>query len=280
MIIVSGLSGAGKTVALHTLEDLGYYCIDNLPIALLPALVEEQRSIAQPVAVGIDARSYHVSVEDVPHVIQHLKRTDDKVQILFLSANTETLIKRFSESRRKHPLSDQGQPLPDAIKAEMQLLSPLVANADLQIDTSKSNIYELKDRIREWLSLNSEDQTLLTIESFGFKNGVPIDADLMFDVRFLPNPHWVAELRPFTGKDSQIQAYLGQYDECERFIADTTLYLNRWLPTYFQSNRTYLTVAIGCTGGKHRSVYISEQIADRLKPQFGRISTRHRDLPN
>lgn len=279
MIIVSGFSGAGKTVALHTLEDLGYYCIDNLPVSLLPALFEEQKSIAQPVAVGIDARSHNSNMEELPSVIQRLQTDEEDVQILFLTANSEVLIKRFSESRRKHPLSDNNQPLSDAIETEMRLLSALIVNADFQIDTSNSNIYELQDRIKDWLNVKDKENTVLTIESFGFKKGVPVDADLMFDVRFLPNPYWVAELRPFTGRDPQIQQYLAQYDECERFIADTTSYLSRWLPTYFDSHRTYLTVAIGCTGGKHRSVYTSEQIAERLRPQFGAISIRHRDLP-
>lgn len=278
MIIVSGLSGAGKTVALHTLEDAGFYCIDNLPISLLPALYEEQKNIKQPVAVGIDVRSRSNILHDIPNVIRELKSAKTATRILFLTANTNALIKRFSESRRKHPLSEDNLPLPDAIEAEAKLLLPLTSDADYQIDTSKLNIYELKERIENWLAIKDEKQTLLTIESFGFKNGVPIDADLMFDVRFLPNPHWVAELRPYTGRDLPIQEYLVQYDECERFVADTVLYLSRWLPTYFKSYRTYLTVAIGCTGGKHRSVYITEKIAERLTSQFGKINIRHRDI--
>ncbi len=280
MIIVSGLSGAGKTVALHTLEDLGYYCIDNLPVSLLPALYEEQKNITQPVAVGIDIRSHSDSIGNIPNVIQQWKSQDSNTRVLFLSASNDMLIKRFSESRRKHPLSDANIPLPDAINNEMRLLSPLIAGADYQIDTSKTNIYELKNRIQQWLTLENDKNTTITIESFGFKHGVPVDADLMFDVRFLPNPYWEANLRHFTGKDPQIQAYLQGYDECEHFIADTTLYLSRWLPTYLSSYRTYLTITIGCTGGKHRSVYISEQLAQRLAPQFGSINVRHRDLPN
>lgn len=277
MIIVSGLSGAGKTVALHTLEDAGYYCIDNLPVSLLPALCEEQKSITQPIAVGIDIRSHSNILHDIPNVIRQLKSTKPATRVLFLTASNNTLIRRFSESRRKHPLSANDKPLSDAIEAEAKSLQSLAIDADYQIDTSKLNIYELKARIEDWLALKEEKQTLLTIESFGFKNGVPIDADLMFDVRFLPNPHWEVALRPYTGRDLPVQKYLAQYDECERFITDTTLYLSRWLPTYFNSYRTYLTIAIGCTGGKHRSVYVCEQIAERLSVQFGKISIRHRD---
>lgn len=279
MIIVSGLSGAGKTVALHTLEDLGYYCIDNLPVSLLPALYEEQKNIAQPVAVGIDVRSHSEGIGEIPAVIKQWKSQDEGTRVLFLTASAEMLIKRFSESRRKHPLSSDSVPLAEAIAMEMRMLSSLIAGADYQIDTSKTNIYELKSRLKSWLALNNDDDTTVTIESFGFKHGVPVDADLMFDVRFLPNPYWEMELRNFTGQDPQIQQYLQQYDECERFVADTTLYLSRWLPTYLQSYRRYLTVAIGCTGGKHRSVYSVEQVAARLAPQFGTINVRHRDLP-
>ncbi|PID64087.1 MAG: RNase adapter RapZ [Gammaproteobacteria bacterium] len=278
MIIVSGLSGAGKTVALHALEDLGYYCIDNLPVSLLPALFEEQKRITQPVAVGIDIRSQYEGAKDLIQMIKQLKEKAPRTQILYLSASNEALIKRFSESRRKHPLSDTGLSLPEAIAKEQHLLSPLMVDADFQIDSSATNIYELKSRIREWLNVK-DAKTFLTIESFGFKHGVPVDADLMFDVRFLPNPYWEAELRAFTGRDAEIQDYLGQFDECERFIADTSVYLSRWLPTYFNSYRSYLTVGIGCTGGKHRSVYITEKLAKRLEEQFGLIHVRHRDLP-
>lgn len=284
MIIVSGLSGAGKTVALHTLEDLGYYCIDNLPINLLPALIEEQKNISQPVAVGIDARSHHTMIEDIPRVIKKLKSSGNKAKILFLTASSETLIKRFSESRRKHILSDANVSdkklsLADAIELEKEILSPLVADADFLLDTSKTNIYELKERITSWLSVDEKQKTILTINSFGFKNGVPVDADLMFDVRFLPNPHWDSELRAFNGKDKPIQEYLGQFAVCEKFINDTVEYLEKWLPNYFNGHRSYLTIAIGCTGGKHRSVYVSEHIAQRLSLVYENVIIRHRDLP-
>lgn len=279
MIIVSGLSGAGKTVALHTLEDLGYYCIDNLPSSLLPALYEEQKNIPMPVAVGIDVRSQNDKIRDIPDIIQQFKEQGDEIRVLYLTANRNVLIKRFSESRRKHPLSTTTIPLHEAIEKEKRVLAPLVVTADYKIDTSKINIYELKDRISEWLAVGNRKQTTITIESFGFKNGVPIDADLMFDVRFLPNPYWESDIRHLNGKDKVIQEYLGKFEETNQFINNTAAYLERWLPTYLTSYRTYLTIAIGCTGGKHRSVYVTEKIAEILNKSYDALNIRHRDLP-
>lgn len=279
MIIVSGQSGAGKTVALHTLEDLGYYCIDNLPCRLLPALYEEQLSIPLPVAVGIDIRSQTDNIDEIPHQIEAFKTQTQDTKVLFLTATPEVLLKRFSESRRKHPLAQPELTLQEAIGKETNILSPLFAIADYAIDTSQLSIYDLKDHIRNYLAHGKSDEITLTIESFGFKRGIPIDADLLFDVRFLPNPYWEPTLREFTGQDKPVQDYLTQFDEPRQFIDDTVGYLSRWLPTYFTGYRSYLTIAIGCTGGKHRSVYVTEQIAQALRRQFGHINVRHRDLP-
>lgn len=280
MIIVSGLSGAGKTVALHTLEDLGYYCIDNLPVSLLPALYEQQLKIKMPVAVGIDIRNQVDNLEDIPGVIEQLKKRTPTTQVLFLTAQPDILLKRYSESRRKHPLDATGTTLKEAIARESRILSPLSVSADYAIDTGTLSVYDLKDRIADWLDADNIDTTTLTIESFGFKNGVPIDADLMFDVRFLPNPHWEAELRHYTGQDEAIQRYLEKFAEPKQFVSDTVNYLSKWLPTYLVGYRSYLTIAIGCTGGKHRSVYVTERIAEQLSRQFGHINVRHRDLPS
>ncbi len=279
MIIVSGLSGAGKSVALHTLEDLGYYCIDNLPGGLLSALYKEQLSIQQPLAVGIDIRSQVGHLQNIPEMIEACKSSTIEPRILFLTANTDVLIKRFSESRRKHPLDAADKTLYEAINEETRLLSPLIEIADYKIDTSTLSVYDLKDRIAVWLQLNHNEKTTLTIESFGFKNGIPIDADLLFDVRFLPNPHWEADIRQFTGKDKQIADYLHKFIETRAFIEDTVNYLQKWLPTYLTGYRSYLTIAIGCTGGKHRSVYVAKTIAAQLRQTFGEINIRHRDLP-
>lgn len=278
MIIVSGLSGAGKTIALHTLEDAGYYCIDNLPASLLPALYEEQKKIAMPVAVGLDIRSQPDGVKAIPQIIKQFKEQDSETRVLFVSAQDDVLIRRFSESRRKHPLTNNELSLSEAIAYEQSVLSPLRLVADCHIDTSQLNIYDLKDRIINWLDVKEKQKPTITIESFGFKKGVPVNADLMFDVRFLPNPYWENELRHFNGKDAEIQDYLSQFDATNDFIQDTVEYLQKRLPAYLNSSRSYLTIAIGCTGGKHRSVYVTEQLAAILSQSIDQISVRHRDL--
>ncbi|MPV86493.1 RNase adapter RapZ [Ostreibacterium oceani] len=282
MIIISGLSGAGKTVALHTLEDLGYYCIDNLPITLLPALYKEQQNIDVPIAVGIDIRSQTSNTKTIPQLIASFKKQDpaNPARVLFLTAKNSVLIKRFSESRRKHPLSMQGITLTDAIEKEKKVLSPLLLSADYRIDTSALNIYELKSRITDWLSIANDTIPVITLESFGFKYGVPIDADLVYDVRFLPNPYWDSSLRHFNGKDEAIQTYLSQFDVTHDFANDTLAYLKKWLPTYLQSSRSYLTIAVGCTGGKHRSVFMTETLAKALRIDYPKLNLRHRDLPD
>ncbi len=278
MIIVTGLSGAGKTVALHTLEDLGYYCIDNLPCSLLPKLYEEQLKINMPVAVGIDIRNQLDTPEQMAKSIEAFKQKIPSTKILFLTAQKETITKRFSETRRKHPLASPQLTLQETIALERQILAPLTICADFKIDTSKLSIYELKESIQHWLG-HDNNKTAITIESFGFKNALPIDADLVFDVRFLPNPHWEQNLRQYTGLDDEIKNYLGNFDEVNQFISDTASYLKKWLPMYLSSHRSYLKIAIGCTGGKHRSVYVTESIAEDLSKAFGQINVRHRDLP-
>lgn len=279
MIIVSGLSGAGKTVALHTLEDLGYYCIDNLPSSLLPALYQERLTIEMPLAVGIDIRSQLHRADSIPETIKTIKKHTPSTRVLFLTASDEVLIKRYSETRRKHPINEPGLSLPEAIVKEKKLLSTLMLTADCRIDTSNINIYELKSRVHSWLGVQNGTSPVITIESFGFKYGVPLDADLMFDVRFLPNPYWEHDIRHLNGKDKAIQDYLSQFEQTQRFIDDTVDYLLKRLPEYLDSSRSYLTLAIGCTGGKHRSVYVTEQLYQRLTDQqVAGILVRHRDL--
>ncbi|MBS9778039.1 MAG: RNase adapter RapZ [Gammaproteobacteria bacterium] len=279
MIIVSGLSGAGKTVALHTLEDLGYYCIDNMPCALLPALYEEQRKMTMPIAVGIDIRNQADNIKELPSIIRELKNKAPKTRILFLSAQESILLKRFSETRRKHPLAKQKLTLAESIQNEIETLTKLASIADYRIDTSQLSVYDLKDSIKQCLTISDTQSPTITIQSFGFKYGTPTDTDLMFDVRFLPNPYWEAELRQYTGLSSHIQGYLEKFDEPKDFINDSVVYLSKWLPNYLHGHRSYLTISIGCTGGKHRSVYVAEQIAKQLSKTFGHINIRHRDIP-
>lgn len=279
MIIVSGLSGAGKTIALHTLEDLGYYCIDNLPGNLLSALYSERQQMDAPVAVGIDIRSQSQHHKSIPETIKKLKQQDTNTKVLFLTANTDVLIKRFSESRRKHPIANDTLSLPEAIETEKDKLSALMLTADCKIDTSKLNIYDLKARIHDWLDVKDTTKPSITLESFGFKHGIPMNADLLFDVRFLPNPYWERDIRHLNGKDKAIQDYLSQYKETQQFIDDTVDYLLKRLPDYMNSSRSYLTIGIGCTGGKHRSVYVTEKIAQHLQKSYSNnLLTRHRDL--
>lgn len=278
MIIVTGLSGAGKSVALRTFEDAGYYCIDNLPLDMLPALSSREKLIDAPLAVGIDVRSQRPEQQNILEITEQLLQNDADTRVLFLTASPEVLLKRYGESRRTHPLVRQGLSLAEAIEEERTLLAPLMTRAHYKIDTSRLTIYDLKARIENWLAIDSREATTITFESFGFKHGVPNYADLVFDVRFLPNPHWDEALRPFTGQDAVIHRFFESHDAPQAFIEDTSRYLETWLPHYLGS-RPYLTVAIGCTGGKHRSVYVTESIAKRLAKTFKRVEIHHRDMP-
>jgi len=280
--IISGLSGSGKSIALHALEDLGYYCIDNLPITMLPLLADELSnqfdSGQTDFAVGVDARSLNTELENFPAVLKGLQERAIDCEVLFLDSSDPTLLKRFSETRRKHPLSNDSLPLFEAIKQERGLLEPISSNADLRIDTSQTNVHQLRDivcsRITEY------DQTGLSIlfQSFGFKHGIPVDVDFMFDIRCLPNPHWQPELRALTGKDQAVIDYLEQYDEVKKMKEDICQFIEKWLPCIEADNRSYLTIAIGCTGGQHRSVYLVEKLAEYFSQHRDRILSRHREI--
>lgn len=274
MLIVTGLSGAGKSVALKTLEDLGYYCVDNLPAILLDNFVREFANHASyPIAVAIDARSTD-NPTALAESIQQLK-TIRPIETLFLNASDSILNQRYNESRRPHP-KNHATPLPQSIAQERQLLTPLLNTADLIIDTSTYSAQYLKAQLQRVYS--NQNLITLTLQSFGFKNGLPINADYLFDVRFLPNPHWHPELRPYSGSEAPIIEFLNQYPQTHEFIQDTTQFLQKWLPQFLKQNdRSYLTIAIGCTGGQHRSVYISEQLAQTLKPTFPQLQLEHRD---
>lgn len=279
LLIVSGLSGAGKTVALHSLEDLGAYCIDNLPLNLLPVVAEQSGSGNSHylcMAIGVDARS--LSPEDIPGLLTVLQNKQFDSSLLFLEADTETLIKRYSETRRRHPLSSSGISLAEALSNEKHLMAPLAHQADIRIDTSHMHLHQLRDLIRVRLNLGGAQHLSLLFQSFGFKHGLPQDADFIFDVRCLPNPHWKANLRPLTGKDKAVQLFLEEQPGVYNMYEDIRRFVEKWVPQFEADNRSYLTVAIGCTGGRHRSVYISEKLLAYFTSQRKGVLLRHREL--
>jgi RNase adapter protein RapZ len=280
LIIVTGLSGSGKSIALRVLEDSGYYCIDNLPATLLPQISHHLDSVNQnKVAISIDSRS--AALEALPNAIEMLKSSGILVKVLFLESSVETLVKRFSETRRKHPLSDDDTTLAESISHERDLLAGLVG-ISLHIDTSNLSANTLRNHIRELISQPSNNQNDLTLlfTSFGFKNGIPLDADFVFDVRSLPNPHYDPILKPLTGKDAAIQAFLEKEPDVIVMLADIQHYVEKWLPSFVADNRSYLTVAIGCTGGQHRSVYFVEKLSAHFQQQKQKVIIRHRELTN
>jgi UPF0042 nucleotide-binding protein len=282
LIIISGLSGSGKSIALHVLEDLDYYCIDNLPVGMLRALADEV--IHSPniqydnYAVGIDARTLAQDLSHFPQILKDLRQQGIKCEVIFLEASNETLIKRFSETRRKHPLTDSDMPLKEAILKERSLLEPVSSSADLHIDTSRTTIHQLRDLVHERIRDDASKHLSLLFESFGFKHGIPVDADFVFDVRCLPNPHWEPELRALTGKDKPIADYLETYKEVGDMFEDIVSFLDRWIPCFEADNRSYMTVAIGCTGGQHRSVYFATRLLNHFKSLRGNTLVRHREL--
>jgi len=282
IIIVSGLSGSGKTIALQTLEDLDYYCVDNLPFKLILPLAREilaASDILPPtIAVGVDARNFIDELHRFPATLAELRAGDLAVEVLFLQADDEILLKRYSETRRRHPLDLGSVPLREAIRQERSLLEPIVACADLIVDTSDTNVYQLRELLRARLHETPREAMSLLFESFGFKNGVPADADFVFDVRCLPNPHWEPQLRPLTGLDRAVIEFLENQPDVAAMIADLRGFLASWLPRFEASERSYLTVAIGCTGGQHRSVHIAEALARHFGETRDFVMVRHREL--
>ena len=283
LIIVSGLSGSGKSVALHVLEDLGYYCIDNMPAALLKSLLDEVtlpgEKRATRVAVGVDARNRLHDIEALPDLISELRSANVQTDLLFLQANDDILLKRYSETRRRHPLADQGTELRAAIASERELLGQVINAADLIIDTSRTSIYELAEEIRERVDRRESNMLSVLIESFGFKHGIPSDADFVFDLRCLPNPYWNADLRGLTGRDSEVGEFLDAEPDFTQMYEDILAFLTRWIPKYLSFDRSYLTVAIGCTGGQHRSVYMTEKLTAALQETHDPVHKLHNELP-
>lgn len=281
LLIISGRSGSGKSTALNMLEDHGYYCIDNLPASLLPALVDRisQHTIELPrIAVSIDARNISADLKDVPRIIEALEPTRIDTEIVFLDANSPTLLRRFSESRRKHPLTDGTTGLHEAINRERDLLEPIAVLAGLSLDTSNMSVHQLRDTIKQRVVERKDNAMALMFESFGYKNGIPLDADMVFDVRSLPNPYWDPALRDFNGMDEPVRSFLGSQEDVNAMYGDIRQYLERWLPRFEASNRSYMTVAIGCTGGQHRSVYMVERLCGDFRSQFSNVQTLHREL--
>nr|WP_297459269.1 RNase adapter RapZ [uncultured Halomonas sp.] len=281
LVIISGRSGSGKSIALQALEDLGFYAIDNLPAMLLDELIDElQKDEARrsSIAVSIDARNLPAALKRFPALLEEIRLRGIDCQVVYFTAEDKILLERYSATRRRHPLTrDSEMTLAEAIESEVEALAGIRDLADLVIDTSQLSVHDLRGRIAEQVAQHSSEQLTLTFESFGFKRGVPLDADTVFDARCLPNPYWDPRLRPFNGRDSEIVEFLEDYPDVIAMVDDIRDWLERWLPAYLASNRSYLTVAIGCTGGQHRSVYLTERLARHFATRY-RVRLRHREL--
>ncbi|MBO6554886.1 MAG: RNase adapter RapZ [Pseudomonadales bacterium] len=279
LIVISGRSGSGKSTALNVLEDMGYYCIDNLPVTLLSPLVDRlsKNYDINKVAVSIDARNIAEDLALFPSVLEGFDSANVASTIIFLDSASPTLVKRFSETRRKHPLSTSERDLREALELESHMLDPISGMAALTIDTTSLTIHELRDEIRTRVAREIHEFALL-FQSFAYKRGVPVDADLVFDVRCLPNPHWEPGLRELTGLDEPVQKFLNDQEEFMDMFTDLATFLNRWLPKFEANNRSYLTVAIGCTGGQHRSVFMCRKLYESFESRFSNVQVRHREL--
>ncbi|QYJ89494.1 RNase adapter RapZ [Shewanella halotolerans] len=277
LVLVSGRSGSGKSVALRVLEDLGYYCVDNLPLQMMESLLEQLKGRSELVAISVDVRNMPSEEIQLEKQLAKLPK-DTEILSFFLNSSDNVLLKRYSETRRLHPLSRSKVSLKEAIQLEGKLLDPIAKLVDHYIDTSNLNIYELSDKVREILLGTVDKELVINFESFGFKYGMPTEADFMFDVRFLPNPHWEPELRPLTGLDEPVQQFLSQQPLVNKFIWQIENLLETWLPHLERNNRSYLTIAIGCTGGQHRSVYVTDQLAKLFNKGKHKVQARHREL--
>ena len=282
LIVVSGLAGSGKSVALHMLEDLGYYCIDNLPLGLLSGVSADTLNSEgldfDRLAVGIDSRSRRGEIAGFRDRIQSLREGGIEIEVIYLHADTDTILRRYSETRRKHPLTDEQTSLIDAVHTDRKLLAPIADSADVSIDTSHTNIHQLRDIIRNRVEGGASGEMSILLQSFGFKYGLPQAVDFVFDVRCLPNPHWIPELRALTGQDAPVAEHLEAQPQTRAMLDDIHGFVSRWLPDFARENRAYVTIAVGCTGGKHRSVYIVEQLARRLRETYAQTLVRHNEL--
>ncbi len=283
VILVTGLSGSGKSIALHVLEDVGYYCIDNLPVSLFEALVREITT--QPdkarglTAIGIDARNPGPELSRLPGLIKRLRDHGVDCEVVFLDAEDNVLMQRFSETRRRHPLTEDGRTLEQAIRLERQTLEPLLDLTRLKIDTTRTTLHELRELIRVRVAERDSDEMSIMLQSFGFKHGVPRNADFVFDARCLPNPHWHPDLRPLTGRDAPVASFLGDDPEVLGMLNQISDFFSQWIPCFEGEGRSYLTIAVGCTGGQHRSVYLVEQLHSLFRSQGRKVVCSHRELP-
>jgi UPF0042 nucleotide-binding protein len=282
LIVVSGMSGSGKSVALNTLEDLDFFCTDNLPAELLPRFV---RSVASDesgrtrLAVGIDVRNRTPDLARIPQWLSEVGALGFDHKLVYFDTRDEVLLKRYSDTRRKHPLSHGGLPLADAIRLERERMRPLQAIADVVMDTSELNVHQMRRQVITELGIGVHQGLSLLFESFAYKRGLPADADFIFDARALPNPHWDARLRPLSGRDAAVREHLEQDPVVRAFAEQVTTFLDAWIPRFEAETRSYLTVAFGCTGGRHRSVYLAERLAMHYRDQ-GRdgVLSFHREL--
>jgi len=282
VLVISGRSGAGKTSALNLLEDEGFTCIDNLPVSLLPALIEQVRGRedkqSSRLAIGIDARNIDSNLGELPALFESVKQAKDQLQILYLDTNKDVLLRRFSETRRRHPLSDSDTGLNEAISEEDIILAPIAALADVTIDTTNLSLHELRSAVKRQLVGEDALGIATTITSFGFKFGVPVDSDFVFDVRCLPNPYWDVNLRGLSGLESEVQAFLSADEKVQQMAQDIEQFALKWIPEFENNNRSYLSLAIGCTGGMHRSVYLAETVGKALQRTLKDVKIRHRQL--
>jgi UPF0042 nucleotide-binding protein len=279
LVLISGLSGSGKSVALNMLEDLDYYCVDNIPAGLLPGFiahtVRSNENTYRLTAVGVDARNQPNEIASVPQLISDLRTTGLNCDVVFLRADDEALFKRYSETRRRHPLSREGLGLAEAIRQEHELLRPIANAADLVIDTTRTSVHELRELIRQRVGARTDGRMSILFESFAYRQGLPGDADFVFDARSLPNPFWEPGMATLTGRDGAVIEFLEHHEPVKRMLRDITQFLENWIPDMIRTNRSYLTIAIGCTGGQHRSVYLVERLAQHFSAKFPLVLAKH-----
>lgn len=279
-VIVSGLSGSGKTMALNTLEDNGYYCIDNIPLSLLPTLFQSDSiTLRDKVAIGVDVRSREMGLKRIPDDVKEIRQQGHNVTLLYLHAEEQILLKRYNETRRKHPLTNSEISLSKALQIETQMMAPIRSAADFEIDTTYTNIYQLSSFLRNRICNDSGGKLSLMFQSFGFKHGAPSSTDFMFDVRCLPNPYWISEIRQYSGKDEKVSDWLETHTEVTEMRDDLIGFIEKWIPHFIENQRAYLTISIGCTGGRHRSVYITEQLSKYFRKKYSNdITLFHREI--